>query len=132
MREEFETTVEVICDRDTRYKEEAYLFVMEALSFTQRKLKCLRHVTGEELLDGIKELLIQKFGPMTLIVLRHWGISSTEDFGNLIFNLVEHNVLSKTEDDDISVFRNAYDFEEVFERGYHKRLARKIRRMRSI
>ncbi len=132
MREEFENTVEGICDRDPRYREDAYIFVMEALSFTQQRIRCLRHITGEEMLNGMKELLIQKFGPMTLTVLNHWGINSTEDFGNIIFNLVEYNVLSKTEDDDISAFRNAYDFEEVFDRGYRKKLARKIKRMRSI
>ena len=132
MAESFQTIVESIHQNDHRYKEDAYAFVMEALSYTQRKFKSSKHVTGEEILNGMKELLIKKFGPMTLSVLNHWGIQNTEDFGNIVFNLVKNKVLSKTEDDNIEVFRNAYDFEEVFDRGYRKQLIKKISRMRSI
>lgn len=132
MGQTFETIVESIHETDCRYKEDAYSFVMEALAYTQRKFKSTKHVAGEEMLDGIRELLIKKYGPMTLSVLEHWGIHNTEDFGNIVFNLVENKVLSKTEDDNIEVFRNAYDFEEVFDRSYRKQLIKRISRMRSI
>lgn len=132
MSEEFHSAIGSIYDKDIRYKEDAYLFVMEALSHTQKKLKRSKHVTGSELLEGIRELLLNKFGPMTLSVLRHWGIRSTEDFGHIVFNLVENKVLSKTEEDNIETFRNGYKFEDVFEREYHQQLAKKISRMRSI
>lgn len=122
--------IERIHEQDSRYREDAYAFVMEALSFTQKKFNRSRHVTGTELLIGIKELLIKKFGPLTMTVLKHWGIGSTEDFGNVVFNLVENRVLSKTEEDNIDQFRNGYDFTEVFYNGYRKHLARKISRMR--
>jgi len=79
----------------------------------------------------MKELLINKYGPMTITVLKHWGINNTEDFGNIVFNLVENRVLSKTEDDTIEEFRNGYDFGEVFDYGYRQKLAKKISRMRS-
>lgn len=131
MNEEFEAIVEDISGRDLRYKDEAYFFVMEALSFTQKKFKRNKHVKGEEMLQGMRELLMSKFGPMTLTVLRHWGIKTTEDFGNIVFNLVENKVLSKTEDDSIEEFRDGYDFDEVFDSGYRKQLAKKISRMRS-
>lgn len=131
MNEEFETIVEEIYERDVRYKEDAYIFVMEALAYTQKKFKRTKHVKGEEMLQGMKELLLNKFGPMTLTVLEHWGIHSTEDFGNIVFNLVENKVLSKTEDDSIEEFRDGYDFTEVFHAGYRKQLAKKISRMRS-
>lgn len=132
MAESFGTIIDSIKVRDPRYKEDAYSFVMEALSYTQKKNKSTKHVSGEEILNGMKELLIKKFGPMTLTVLEYWGINSTEDFGNIVFNLVENNVLSKTENDNIEVFRNAYDFEEVFDHGYRQQLIKKISRMRSI
>ena len=131
MGEEFYNTIDHIHQKDPRYREDAYAFMMEALAYTQKKFRCPKHVTGEEMLMGLKELLLQKFGPMTLTVLKYWGINSTEDFGNIVFNLVDHNVLTKTEDDDINTFRKGYDFEEVFDRGYRKMLARKISRMRT-
>jgi uncharacterized repeat protein (TIGR04138 family) len=87
-------------------------------------------VTGKELLEGIKDLLIEKFGPLTLTVLQHWGINSTEDFGHIVFNMVEKKVLSKTEEDNIESFRNIYDFEAVFKEYYRDRLAKQISRLR--
>ena len=132
MNEQFYSVIEQIFDRDMRYKEEAYLFVMESLSYTQRKFKRHKHVTGSELLEGIRELLLNKFGPMTLIVLQHWGIHSTEDFGHIVFRLVENKVLSKTEDDNVETFKDAYDFQEAFENDYRRQLAKKISRMRSM
>ncbi len=132
MEIQFETIVNHIHEKDSRYKEEAYGFVMESLSYTQKKFRSPRHVTGEEILDGMKEMVLEKFGPLAMTVLEHWGIHSTEDFGNIVFNLVEHKVLSKTEEDNIEKFRNAYDFEEVFKSGYNKRLAKKISRMRTM
>lgn len=130
MSQNFNDIVESICEHDLRYKEDAYDFVMEALSFTQRKFHRSKHVTGEELLAGIRDLLLDRFGPLTLSVLNHWGIKSTEDIGNIVFNLVENKVLSKTEEDKVESFRNGYDFREVFDSGYRKILEKKISRMR--
>ena len=127
---EFEAIIEGIYEKDPRYKEDAYTFVMEALSYTQKKFKCAKHVKSEEMLQGMRELLLNKFGPMTMTVLEHWGIKSTEDFGNIVFNLVENRVLSKTQDDHIEEFSNGYNFEEVFDFGYRQQLAKKISRMR--
>jgi uncharacterized repeat protein (TIGR04138 family) len=132
MNKNFEMIVEQIYEKDCRYREDAYVFVMEALAFTQKKFKRPKHVTGDEMLKGIRDLLLRKFGPMTRTVLEYWGIQNTEDFGNIVFNLVENQVLSKTEDDRIEEFQNGYDFEEVFESGYRKQLNKKISRMRSI
>ena len=131
MGEEFYTIIERIYERDHRYKEDAYEFVMEALTFTQKKNRRFTHVTGDEILNGMKELLLEKYGPMTLTVLNFWGIRATQDFGNIVFHLVENKILSKTEEDNIENFKDAYDFQEVFDRGYRKILAKKISRMRS-
>lgn len=130
MHPHFEAIVERIYEKDTRYREEAYAFVMEALSYTQKKFNRPRHVTGEELLEGLRDLLLKKFGPMTLDVLRHWGIQNTEDFGHIVFNLVENKILTKTEDDSFEPFRNGYDFTETFHHGYRRKLHKKISRMR--
>lgn len=132
MNRKLDDLIDDICQKDSRYKRDAYEFVMDALAYTQRKYNRLKHVTGVELLEGVKELLLNKFGPMTLSVLHYWGIQQTDDFGNIVFNLVENKILSKSEDDDIKQFRNRYDFVEVFDRGYRQQLEKRISRMRSF
>ena len=131
MNHEFYNIVDTICNQDSRYKPGAYEFVMEALAYSQRKFKRQKHVPGPELLEGIKELLLIQFGPLTLTVLDYWGIKKTDDFGNVVFNLVNEQILSKDKNDQIDSFRNGYDFEEVFRRGYRKILEKRISRMRS-
>lgn len=103
-----------ILQQDKRYKIDAYNFVMEALNYTVRKLQKTRHVSGKELLEGIKDYALAQFGPMAKTVFEHWGILSTEDFGNIVFNLVEARILSKTEQDSLDDFKNGYDFKQVF------------------
>ena len=131
MDREFNNILEQICEKDTRYRRDAYEFIMEALTFTQKKFRRVKHVTGEELLEGIRALLLDRFGPMTLSVLEHWGVKATEDFGNIVFNLVSHKVLSKTDDDTIESFKNGYHFAEAFGVDYQKQLAKRISKMRS-
>jgi len=130
MKSQLDHLLSEIYDSDNRYRPDAYEFVLEALNFTQKRYRRSKHVTGDELLEGIKELLMERFGPMALTVLRYWRVYATEDFGNIVFNLVEKRVLSKTEEDNIEGFRNKYDFEEVFDKGYRSQLAKKISRMK--
>lgn len=130
MEKTFDSIIEQIVEDDTRYGQPAYLFMMEALAYTQHRFKAERHVSSQELLVGIRELLIRKFGPMTLAVLTHWGITMSEDFGHIVFNLVEKGVLSKTKDDDLQHFREAFDFEKVFQRDYRRQLKRRVSRLR--
>ena len=132
MNQQFDAVVDQICEKDSRYKREAYEFVMEALSYTQKRFRRPKHVSGEELLVGIKQLLQRKFGLMTMAVLEHWGIKGTEDFGHIVFNLVSYKMLSKTEEDTLESFQNAYDFREVFEIGYRKRFHRQVGRLRNF
>ena len=116
---DFKVTVRGICARDTRYPQEAYTFVREALDFTVKALNRPagnqpRHVTGPELLDGIREYAIHEFGPMASTVFKSWGIGKTEDFGEIVFNLVESGILGKTETDKKEDFSNGYDFFNAF------------------
>lgn len=130
MDQQFYTIVDQIYDKDSRYHPESYEFVMEALSYSQKKFKKSRHVTGQELLDAIKALTLRKFGPMALTVLKHWGIKATEDFGNIVFNLVQYRILAKDTNDTYESFKNAYDFEEAFSHGYRQQLAKRLKSMR--
>jgi len=119
----FEQTLERIVRRDTRYQRDAYLFVREALDHTQRGItkngkEPLRHVTGQELLSGIRDYALQQFGPMTLTVLQDWGVRACEDFGEIVFNMVEANLLSKTPADSRADFKGGYDFENAFRKPF--------------
>jgi uncharacterized repeat protein (TIGR04138 family) len=85
---------------DPRYPAEAYLFVQEALKHTQRALGRTKldqkHVGGKELLEGIRLFALKTFGPMVPTMLTEWGIHSCEDFGEIVFNMIEYHVASKT------------------------------------
>ncbi len=107
--------VDEICRQDHRYKPEAYLFVLAALHFTVSSLPEPRHVTGRELLEGIRLYGIDQFGPLTRQVFEHWGIKATLDFGVIVFSLVEHKLLGKTEEDSLADFSGVYDFTEAFD-----------------
>lgn len=130
MKTQIDTIISAIRKDDPRYHEDAYTFVLEAISFTQKKNRRLKHVSGQELLEGIKVLLMQQFGPMAMSVLRHWGIRSTEDFGQIVFKLVDNKLLSKNEEDRLEDFKDGYDFEKVFQEGYRSKMHKDISRLR--
>jgi len=115
---DFGDRVDEVVKKDPRYKPQSYAFVMGALDYTLRKLEKPRHISGRELLQGIKELAKEEFGPTAKLVLEHWGIKNTEDFGNIVFNLVEAGIMSKTEEDKIEDFKEVFDFTEEFEGKY--------------
>jgi uncharacterized repeat protein (TIGR04138 family) len=115
---DFYEKIEQIVDRDDRYKVAAYAFVMLALNYTVSKLHRSGHVTGKELLGGIKEFGIAQYGPMAKTVFNYWGVHTTRDFGEIVFNLVEHKLLGKTEEDRLQDFENVFNFEEEFVKKY--------------
>lgn len=110
----FEEKIQSLCERDGRYKPEAYSFVMTALSYTLSRLGEVRHITGQELLEGVKELSLESYGPMAKEVLNHWGLHECVDVGHVVFNLVNEGLLSKTETDSLTDFEEGFDFEEEF------------------
>jgi uncharacterized repeat protein (TIGR04138 family) len=115
---DFIGAVEQILQKDTRYGRDAYVFVREALDHTQELIakdeKKKSHVSGQELLEGIKDCALRQFGPMTMTVFDEWGIRSCEDFGEMVFNMVDVKLLSKTETDSREDFKGGYDFQEAF------------------
>jgi uncharacterized repeat protein (TIGR04138 family) len=112
---DFYEGVKQIIERDSRYKPDAYEFVMQALWFTQKKFKVKGHINGRQLLEGIRELGLDEYGPMAKAVFKHWGINTTEDFGQIVFNMVKHGIMSKTESDSPEDFKNVYDFKEALD-----------------
>lgn len=125
---DFDTALEPVLARDTRYARGAYHFVRDALDFTRDTVQseaCAavtprkgQHVTGPELLDGVRRLALSQFGPMTHCVLDEWGIRRCEDIGEIVFNMIDAEILSKTDEDRREDFGGGYDFEEAFRKPF--------------
>lgn len=119
---EFAEIVGLIVKEDPRFDRKAYNFVRQALDHTVKEMKRRQperagksqHVTGEELLNGIRDFALEQYGPLAKTVLNAWGIRRCADFGDIVFNLIEYNVFSKTESDRREDFAEIYDFDEVF------------------
>jgi uncharacterized repeat protein (TIGR04138 family) len=122
-----------LVERDARYAYEAYEFVFAALAFTQKMLNRVPrdeeaepgpeyHVSGPELLQGIRSLALQEYGLMARVVFKLWGINRTDDFGEIIFNLVTANLMSKTEQDCRADFHEVYDFKQALVEDFHLEL----------
>ncbi|MCX5693854.1 MAG: hypothetical protein NT014_01775 [Candidatus Omnitrophica bacterium] len=111
---EFYDLVGKICAQDKRYKPDAYEFILQGLTFTQKKLKKATHVSGGELACGLRDYAIDQYGALANRVLSHWGINQTQDFGNIVFNMIEKKLLSKTAEDSLFDFKDVYDFKAAF------------------
>ena len=119
---EFAEIVALICKDDPRFHRKAYEFVRLGLDHTVKELRKKdavraeksRHVSGRELLDGLRVFALDQFGPMAKTVLNSWGVTRCRDFGDIVFNLIEYKVFSKTENDRQEDFDALYDFDEAF------------------
>ena len=121
----FDEEIDKIVAADPRYNRDAYIFVREALDHTQKvatKSKVgreeARHVTGKELLEGIRDYALDRYGPMAITLLEEWGIKKTGDFGDIVFNMVDCNLLGKTDQDSREDFKGGYDFFEAFRKPF--------------
>jgi uncharacterized repeat protein (TIGR04138 family) len=119
----FDNAVEQILERDGRYHREAYLFVRDALDYTQKNIvrtakDSIRHVTGQELLEGIRAYALHVYGPLAMLVLNEWGLHRCADFGEIVFNLIESGLFKKTDQDNREDFKGGYLFEEAFKKPF--------------
>ncbi len=124
----FSEAVESIRLQDPRYDREAYAFVRDALDHTVRgktrgKGEGREHVSGQELLAGLREYALEQFGPMVPTVLEHFGIQATYDVGCIVFNLIEAGIFGKTDRDSLEDFRDVFDFEDAFVRPFRAGLS---------
>jgi uncharacterized repeat protein (TIGR04138 family) len=125
----FEEGLERVLEGDSRYHRNAYLFLREALDHTHKMLgnaekDVIHHVSGQELLAGLREYALQQFGPMAMTVLEEWGVCRCEDWGEVVFNMIDHNLLAKSEKDSRDDFKSGYDFFEAFRRPFCVSLAK--------
>lgn len=112
--------MDTIVSMDGRYDREAYAFVRDALDFTLKQRKknskeeAPRHVSGQELLEGVRQFAVREFGPMVMAVFSYWGIHQCEDFGAIVFNLISTGIFGKSDRDSINDFKDGFDFVEAF------------------
>jgi uncharacterized repeat protein (TIGR04138 family) len=127
-----------ICRTDARYPVEAYLFVRSALAYAsdvmqlgreaappvelelkkRRPAKTERHLTGQELCEAIRQYALNQFGYLAKTVLENWNIRSTDDFGNIVYNMIGAGLMKRSANDRRADFTDVYDFDEVFERQF--------------
>jgi uncharacterized repeat protein (TIGR04138 family) len=128
--------------QDRRYRFEAYVFVFEALNFAQNVLELgtsspseplksgtadepggegkvpERHVTGQELCEAIRRYALEQYGYMAKLVLNSWGVATTGDFGEIVFNLIRIGRMRKTRQDRREDFDDVYDFDTAFRQDF--------------
>ena len=110
--------LDLLQERNPRFHARSYIFVLQALHWVIQSLDAPRHVTGQELAEGVRQLALERFGPMARTVLEHWGIHDTDDVGRVVFAMVEQGILIKQDGDNPEDFADVFDFEEAFELNY--------------
>ena len=109
--------------KDPRFSGEAYEFVFEALDHTLKERGGARkHVSGPEIMEGVRQLALDQFGFLARAVLENWGITKTDDFGDVVFNMIESDLLQKTANDRREDFWGLYDFEAAFDQAFQASL----------
>ncbi len=134
--QKFDEAIDQVLERDARFDRAAYHFLRDALDFTlkvRRKASGAQasakpcsvkdHITGAQLLDGIRQHALKSYGPMVTTVFEYWGVRRTEDFGAMVFSLVEVGIFGKTETDTIEDFKNVYSFHDAFVAPFQPRQA---------
>jgi uncharacterized repeat protein (TIGR04138 family) len=104
------------------YSLEAFNFVREGLTYTAHQIhrnpesvpEADRHINGQQLCLGLRDYAIEQYGLLAPIVLQHWNIRRTEDFGRIVFAMIAEGLMTKTAEDSIEDFRAVYDFDEAF------------------
>lgn len=118
------------------YPIDAYFFTQEGLHFAAERChgaagqrprkKRDRHITGQQLCEGLRDLAVERWGLMARAVLATWGIRTTDDFGRIVFAMIDAGLLQKQEKDTIADFIGVFDFRTAFESAYTIRLPEKL------
>ena len=120
MDAEREAKLDILLAKDNRYDRAAYLFVCQAVNIIAREIAMKKHQSKEkhisslQLLQGMKKLLLVKYGCMAIDVLQAWNVNSTDDFGNIVFNLADVNLLGTSENDSREDFNQRFSFHDAF------------------
>ncbi len=117
--DDFRKALDTIIERDARFAPAAYIFISGALTETAKRLGrsrkaagTPRHVSGQELAEGAADFAEEQFGSLAYSVLREWGVKTTRDIGDIVFNLIDVGIFSKTKEDSIEDFDDVFDLRE--------------------
>ena len=121
MENEPTISMEEVIRRDGRYPVEAFAFLHEGLNKAVRDVfgeqpapEGQRHVSGRQLCEALRDLAVERWGMLARTVLTRWNIHWTIDFGNMVYLLIEHSYMRKTDEDSLEDFRDVYDFDKAF------------------
>ncbi len=122
-----ELTIEDVARRSGRYPPEAYEFVNAALRFTAMRMhgaaaldpRRKRHVSGEDLCRGLRDLARERWGRLALTVLERWNLTATGDVGRIVFDLIDSGLMERQESDLPEDFDDVFDFHQAFDASYH-------------
>jgi len=121
MAQKPQRSIEEIARQDGRYPAAAVHFVREGLGVAVRQVfgggqsDEPRHVSGEQLCLGLRELALKRWGYLARPVLRHWNIHTTRDFGEIVFLLVDSGWMHRQDEDILEDFDDVFDFADAFE-----------------
>ena len=120
--QKFDEAINAVLARDPRFERAAYYFLRDALDYTLKVRKkasgAQGHITGPQLLEGIRQHALKAYGPMVPTVFEYWGVRATVDFGAMVFSLVEIGIFGKTDTDSLDDFKNVYTFHDAFVAPY--------------
>ena len=112
---DYNEVLKQVREKDPRFGPEAYAFVFQALDYTMQVIKGKRqHVTGQELLEGIRQLGLKEFGRLAPMVFKSWGVKKSRDFGDIVYNLVNAQIMGKRDEDSVEDFAGGWDMETAF------------------
>jgi len=112
----FHFAVQLSVNKDPRYHPHAYEFVKDALHVAAKHFcegKDDQHVTGPQVLEGVRLYALAEYGPMSFTILGEWGVSSGDDVGNIVYNLIEASYFGKNDSDSLQDFSGGFDFEKA-------------------
>lgn len=116
---DFASTVDSILSENPRFDRNAYMFMRDVLDYMasherKHRVRIKGHVSGQQLLEGVREYALAQFGPMVVTVFEYWGVTRCEDFGVIVYDLIGAGLLSKSDTDSIDDFSGAYLFRDAF------------------
>ncbi|MGC4032462.1 MAG: hypothetical protein QM754_12165 [Tepidisphaeraceae bacterium] len=117
-------TVEDVAEANGRYAVEAFYFVQKGLAVTAAKVHAghakshSRHISGQELAEGLRDIAIERWGLLARTVLSQWGVYNTLDFGRIVYAMIDAGIMGRSDEDRLSDFKDVYDFKTAFEQNY--------------
>lgn len=116
---DFAAAVDLIVEKNPKFDRDAYFFLRDVLEHTASDGKKTReprsrHVSGQELLEGVRKVALAQFGPMVPTVFDAWGLKRGEDFGEMVYSLIEAGFFRKSPQDSLEDFSGGYTFHDAF------------------